>query len=142
MGLVQQKPKNGSVEFRVLSRRTHTITTHLPGDDPERVGVASLRTFGINKPEVLRVNQFRGSAVEESIDADPRHGGWNGSHTEAGNMDTSTSINEDVSLDKCERRTKTRVEESSHNLEVSMNNVEAMHTLHVVRYSQRLALRY
>ena len=77
--------------------------TYLPGNDPERVDVVGLRTFGTNKSEVLRVNHFRDSTTEKPVDIRPRDGGWNGSCTKASNTDASTGIDEDVSLDKRER---------------------------------------
>ena len=103
---VRQKSEDDSIAFGISSKGIRVRTTHLPGNDPERIDVAGRRTFGANEPEALRVNQFRGSAMEEPVDADPRHCGWNRGRCEAGNTDTSTIADENVSLDEHERTTE------------------------------------
>ena len=80
--------------------------THLPGNDPERVDVACLRTFNPIKPETLGVNQFRGCTVEEPINVYPWHCGWDRSHSKTRDMGVSISVDEDVSLDECESMAK------------------------------------
>jgi hypothetical protein len=64
----------------------------------------------------LRVDQLRGSTVEEPIDVYPRHDGWNGSCPKASNTDVSVSVDEDVGLGERECVTRVWVEERSYNL--------------------------
>ena len=106
MELAQRKPGNGSIAFRISSRRIHVHSTHLPGDDPERADVASLRAFGANKLGKLRVNQFGSSIEEEPIDVDPRHSEWNRGRSKASDAGMSVSADENVGLGKRECMTK------------------------------------
>ena len=117
-------------------------SSHLPGDDPERVDVAGLRNFGANNSEALRVDQFRGCAMEEPIDVYPRQVGWNRGCSKAGNTDMSTSVYEDVRLGGRERVAKTEIKQGSYDLEVSMDDVGAVHITHSARYFQQLMSRY
>lgn len=77
MELVRRKPGNDPIELETLFRRVYVHYTHLPDNDPKGVDVAGLRAFGTNKPEALRVDQFRGSTVEEPIYVCPQHDRWN-----------------------------------------------------------------
>lgn len=141
MELARQNPENDSIAFTISSRRIHVYSTHLPGNDPERVDIAGLCMFCANKPEALRINQFRGSTVEEPIDVNPWHGGWNRGRSEASNTNMSISVDEDVGLDERERMIKIWEEEGPHNLKVPMNGVGAVHVLQDACYFKQLMSR-
>lgn len=68
MELAQGKPGSDSIQFSVPSRTVCIHSTHFQG---ERVDVAGLRAFGVDKPETLRVDKFGGGTIEEPVDVGP-----------------------------------------------------------------------
>ena len=113
-------------------------STYLPSDGPEGVDVACLCTLGIGEPKTLRVEKLRSSAIEEPANVDPRRAVQNRDRSEASNMDASTGVDEDILLGT-NMSPKPNIDgEGSYNLEVPMNDVERVYTLHAACYSQQL----
>jgi len=111
------------------------LFTHLPSQDTKCVHVAGCRGSSISHPEAFRVNKLRGGAVKEPVDIHPCRDEWNGGRSKTGNMSASTSVDEYIGLDEYESVAKMWTSEGAYNLEVPVNDAEAVHILHSPRYS-------
>jgi hypothetical protein len=81
----------------------YVLPAHLKSQYTKRVHVTGHRRSGVGQSEASWFNQFWGGTVEEPIDLYPWRGGWNGGRSKACDTGMSASVDEYVSLDKCER---------------------------------------